>query len=195
MFDYVIVFLTVVAINTVPLLMPPTWLVLGFFYNSLPFDVFLLALTGAVASTTGRAILSHLGTYSRRFINKERKRDMDIVGRIAKKNPIKSFFVTLLFSLSPFPSNVYFLTVGMAKARSIPIFAGFFVGRLISYYLLIRASQVIFNSIEEIFVGKILQIIIIDVAGVVFMLLFIMIDWSLLLKKRKLKFVPFKLGK
>ena len=193
MFNYIFVFLAVLVINVVPLFMPPTWLVLAFFYRNFVFDALLLALVGALASTTGRVVLSQIGTYSRRFINRERKRDMDIVGKIAKKNPLKSFFVTFLFSLSPFPSNVYFLTVGLAKARNIPIFTGFFVGRLISYYILIRSAQIIFNSIGDIFSSKLVQIAVIDVIGVIFMLLFIMVDWSLLLEKRKLKFVPLKM--
>ena len=193
MFDYLIVFLTVVVLNIVPLFMPPTWIVLAFFYNNFAFDVLALAVTGAVASTIGRFVLSHFGTYFRRFTNKERKKDMDIVGKIAKQNPVKSFFVTFLFSLSPFPSNVYFLTVGLTKARTIPVFLGFFIGRLISYYILIRAAQVFFNRLEDIFASKFLQVFVIDVIALVFMLLFLMVDWSLLLKKRKLKFVPLKL--
>ena len=193
MIDYLIVFLTVIVVNVVPFLMPPTWLVLAFFYNNFIFDAGLLALTGAVASTSGRAMLSYLGTYFRRFAGRERKRDMELVGRIARQHPIKSFLFTLLFSLSPFPSNVYFLGVGLAKARNAAIFAGFFIGRLISYYLLIRTAQIIFNSLGDIFASKLLQVIVIDLAGIAAMLLFLMVDWSLLVKKRKLKFVPLKM--
>ena len=193
MLEYLVAFAIVVVLNVVPLLMPPTWLVLAFFYKNFMFDALLLALVGAVASTTGRAMLSYLGTYFRRFTNTERKRDMDIVGKAAKHHPIKSFLVTFLFSLSPFPSNVYFIGVGLAKARSVPIFTGFFTGRLISYYALIRAAQVLFNSIEEIIAGKLAQMLIIDAAGVIFMLIFLMIDWSLLMQKRRLKFVPLKM--
>lgn len=193
MLEYLIAFVTVLILNIVPFLMPPTWLVLAFFYNNFAFDVLTLAIVGAVASTTGRVVLSYIGTYFRRFTNKERRKDMDLVGKIAKQHPIKSFFVTFLFSLSPFPSNIYFLGVGFAKARSAAIFLGFFAGRLISYYALIRAAQIIFNSIEEIIAGKLAQVLIIDAAGIIFMLIFLMVDWSLLMQKRKLRFVPLKM--
>ena len=188
-----IVFLTAVVINVVPLFMPPTWLILAFFYKNFVIDALVLAVVGAIGSTTGRIMLSYLGTYFRRFASKERNKDMDIVGKMAKKNPIKSFFVTFLFSLSPFPSNVYFLTVGLAKARIIPIFAGFFAGRVISYYLLIQAAQALFSKIEDIFSSKLTQVLVIDLVGIAFMFLFIMVDWPLLLKKRKLRFIPLKL--
>ncbi len=193
MIEYLIAFATVIALNVIPFLMPPTWLVLAFFHNNFAFDAAALALVGAVASTIGRFALSHLGTYFRRFTNRERKRDMALVGKAAKQHPVKSFFVTLLFSLSPFPSNVYFIGVGLARARSAAIFAGFFIGRLISYYLLIRAAQVLFSSIEDIVASKLLQVLLIDIAGVVFMLIFLMVDWSLLMQKRKLRFVPLKM--
>ena len=194
MLNYLIVFLTVIAINIVPFLMPPTWLVLAFFYNNFVFDALLLAVIGAIASTCGRFILSYFGTFFRRFISKERKKDMDIVGRVAKQNPAKSFFVTLAYSLSPFPSNVYFLTVGLAKARAVPVFAGFFIGRLVSYYALIETSTIFFRSLDRLFSSKLLQIAVIDIAAVIFMLLFIMIDWSTMIEKRKLRFVPLKLS-
>src|SRR3990167_7193854 len=144
MIEYILAFFAVIIINVVPFLMPPTWLVLGFFYTNFTFDVTLLAVVGAIASTIGRFILSHLGTYSRRFAGNKSKKDMDIIGKIAKRHPVKSFFVTFLFSLSPFPS-------------------------------------------------KLLQVIVMDVAGIVFMLIFIMVDWSLLIQKRRLKLVPLKL--
>ncbi|HLD38927.1 MAG TPA: hypothetical protein VJB05_01280 [archaeon] len=193
MIEYILAFFAVIIINVVPFLMPPTWLVLGFFYTNFTFDVTLLAVVGAIASTIGRFILSHLGTYSRRFAGNKRKKDMDIIGKIAKRHPVKSFFVTFLFSLSPFPSNVYFITVGLARARIIPIFLGFFSGRLVSYYVLILTTRVIFNSINDVFSSKLLQVIVMDVAGIVFMLIFIMVDWSLLIQKRRLKLVPLKL--
>ncbi|MEK6887751.1 MAG: hypothetical protein AABX14_02280, partial [Candidatus Aenigmatarchaeota archaeon] len=74
MIEYILAFFAVIIINVVPFFMPPTWLVLGFFYTNFTFDVALLAFVGAVASTCGRFILSHLGTYFRRFSGKERKK-------------------------------------------------------------------------------------------------------------------------
>ncbi len=193
MLEYLIAFVTVIVLNVVPFLMPPTWLVLGFFYNTFPFDALALATIGAVCSTSGRVLLSHFSSYFRRFMHKERRKDMDLVGKKAKQHSGKSFLVTFLFSLSPFPSNVYFIGVGLARARHWPIFAGFFAGRLISYYLLIRAAQIIFSSIEEIFASRLAQVLVIDVAGIIFMLLFLMVDWSLLMEKRRLRIVPLEL--
>ena len=195
MIDYLTVFVTVVVINVVPFLMPPTWLVLGFFYKNFTFDPLTLALVGAVASTTGRFMLTYIGSFSRRFMGKQRKKDMDFIGRAAAVHPVKSFFVTLLMALSPFPSNVYFLGVGITKARRVAVFAGFFIGRLISYYVLIRVTGVFFTSISDMFADTLTQIIVIDAIGVVFMLLFIAVDWKTLIKERKLKFIPIRLRK
>jgi len=195
MIDYLTIFATVIVVNVVPFLMPPTWLVLGFFYNSFTFDPLMLAIVGAIASTTGRFMLTYIGSFSRRFMGKQRKKDMDFVGLEAREHPVKSFFVTLLFSLSPFPSNVYFLGVGFARARSAAIFAGFFTGRLISYYVLIRVTGVFFASIGEIFADKLTQIIVIDAIGIVFMFVFLAVDWKTLINERKLKFIPIRLRK
>ncbi len=193
MINYLTVFLAIVGINVVPFLMPPTWLVLAFFYHNYAFDILLLAVVGAIASTTGRAMLSYIGTFSRKAMNKRRRSDMDFVGAAAREHPVKSFLVTFVFSLSPFPSNVYFLGVGMAKARSAAIFTGFFLGRLISYYAMMLTSAFFFTRLEEIFADKLTQIIVIDLIGIVFMVIFMVVDWKTLVKEKRIKFIPLKL--
>jgi membrane protein YqaA with SNARE-associated domain len=189
MINYLIMFLAVIGINVIPFLMPPTWLVLAFFYHNYAFNILLLAAVGAIASTLGRIILSYIGTFSRKAMNKKRQKDMDFVGTAARTHPVKSFFVTFLFSLSPFPSNVYFLGVGMAKARSAAVFAGFFIGRLISYYVMMLTSAIFFTKLEEIFASKLTQIIVIDAIGIIFMAIFLIIDWKTLIKEKRLKFI------
>jgi hypothetical protein len=189
MIQYLIAFLTVVVINVVPMFMPPTWIVLTIFYNNGEFDPLLLAFVGAVASLTGRIMLTHMSIFSRRFISKARKKSLDTIKIIVDKNPVKSFFATLLFALSPFPSNVYFITLGLAKSRSVAVFAGFFIGRLISYYVLILTATIIFRQIRDIIAGTWEQLFFTNMAALVLMVLFVMIDWDAFIRKRKIKFI------
>ncbi len=193
MLNYIVVFFTVVVINVVPLLMPPTWIVLAFFREKFIFDPFFLALVGAAGSTIGRLLLTYLGTLSRRFIGRKRISNLDFIGKAVKKNPDKSFFVTFLFALSPFPSNVYFATLGLAKSRTVSVFAGFFTGRVISYYILILSAHIILQRFEDIFTGRLTQIVVIDAVAVISMIIFIMIDWESLVVRKRLKLIPLKI--
>jgi hypothetical protein len=195
MYNYLIVFLTVVGINLVPLFMPPTWLVLALFYVNFPSSIIVLALLGASASTIGRFGLTYVGTFFRRFMGTKEQKNMDYLGVGIRTHPVKSFFITLVYALSPLPSNVYFITLGLSRVRAIPIFLGFFFGRLISYSVLLFVSREIFRHLARMFTETWIQVAIIDVVGVIFMIIFISMDWHALMTKGKLKFMPLRLKK
>jgi len=192
MFSYLVVFATVVTINVIPVLMPPTWIVLASLHHAFGYDAFLLALVGAIASTTGRFLLTYIGTFFRRFANTKRKKSMDALAGVVNRHPVKSFGVTFLYALSPLPSNIYFATLGIAKSRPISVMAGFFLGRLISYYTLIVTSQMLFMRLDKIIESRLLQIAVVDIFGIIVMLIVVMIDWNALIRKKKLKILPIK---
>ncbi len=189
MLMYAAVFVFVALINLVPAFMPPTWIVLAVIYHSYSIDPLLLAIIGAIASSLGRFGLTHMSIFSRRFLGAPRKRSLDIIKKAVDKNPIKSFFVTFLFALSPIPSNVYFITLGFAKSRSAPVFLGFFFGRLISYFVLISTANILFKTIESIVTNTWEQLFFVDMAALILMVICIAIDWNALISKKKLKFI------
>jgi hypothetical protein len=190
MIMYGFAFLFVILINVIPAFMPPTWIILSIFYHGFPgYDPLLLALVGAIASSIGRYGLLHLSIFSRRFIGKPRKKSLDAVKKVVDKNPVKAFFVTFLFALSPIPSNIYFITLGLAKSTSKEVFAGFFCGRLVSYYVLIVTANMLFQKIEEVISGTFEQLFFVDMAALILMVLCIAIDWNALFTRKKLRFI------
>ena len=57
-FSYFGVFLILIGANAVPILMPPTWIILSSFYVFDPsLDPILLSIVGATGATIGRFIL------------------------------------------------------------------------------------------------------------------------------------------
>lgn len=195
MLEYLFVFVSVIGLNLLPLFGPPTWMILALFYVNAPFDPFLLALVGAIASCIGRYLITYLGTYFERFFNKKRRADMHFVGRKIKGSPAKSFLATFGLSLSPISSSVYFIAVGLVEARTIPIFLGFFVGRLASYYVLILTAQAVFDSLAGIVADRFIQVVAMDGICLVFVVFFVMVDWRTVIEKRKLKFIPIRIRK
>ena len=79
--SYIGIFVVLIGINAAPLLMPPTWIVLSSFYALDPaLDPIVLALVGATGATIGRFILKRISGLFRRFVGKEQKSNLDIIG-------------------------------------------------------------------------------------------------------------------
>jgi uncharacterized membrane protein YdjX (TVP38/TMEM64 family) len=152
MADYVQLALTVFAINVIPAFMPPTWVVLALAkVNDPSFDPLTLTLVGAFSSTLGRGALTLLSTFFRRFFSKELALHADKIREFFAKKGAQLFAGTFAYSLSPFPSNLIFIANGLTEVDWKPVFSGFFLGRLVSYFALIFFAGHIFGLLNSYF--------------------------------------------
>lgn len=192
--SYFGIFLLLVGINTAPILMPPTWMVLSSFYAlDVSLDPFLLALVGATGATIGRFFLKRASGFFRRFVGKEQKSNLDIIGDYLNRKRFGYAFASFLFAATPLPSNMLFVAYGMMRAKSIGLYLGFWLGRLISYYIMITISGVVLTPFLELFEDRYIGILLADGIGIAAVILFTSINWALLITQRKLKFVKPKL--
>ena len=195
-YSYLGIFLLLIGINAAPILMPPTWIVLSsFFALDSSLDPLLLALVGATGATIGRLILKNLSSFFRRFVGKEQKSNLDTIGNFLNRKKFGYVLTSFLFAATPLPSNMLFVAYGMMKAKSIGLYFGFWVGRLMSYYIMITISSVVLTPFLELFEDKIIGILVADIVGVGVVVVFTCINWQALLLERKLQFVRPKLLK
>jgi len=195
-YSYFGIFLLLIGINAAPILMPPTWIVLSsFFALDSSLDPLLLALVGATGATIGRLILKNLSGFFRRFVGKEQKSNLDAIGNFLNHKKFGYVLTSFLFAATPLPSNMLFVAYGMMRAKSIGLYFGFWVGRLLSYYIMITISSVVLTPFLELFEDKIIGILVADVVGIGVVVVFTCINWQILLLERKLQFVRPKLWK
>lgn len=189
------IFILLVTINAMPILMPPSWIVLSSFYatDQNINNIFVLVLVGATGSLIGRIILFQISSYFRIFLGKERTSNLDNLHEFFKVKKYGYFFASFLYALSPLPSNIMFITYGIMKSHSLGIFLGFWAGRVISYYVLISTSSIVLKPLMEIFSSRLLEILVIDIAGILSIVVFTSINWMKLIKERKFEFVRPKL--
>jgi len=182
LFEWLVVFL----INLIPAFMPPTWMTLSFFYITSPQNIFLLVFIGVTASTVGRFGLAKIsGKFTTKFASKKKKKQMHLLQKNLEGKPIQKFIFTLIFALSPLPSNALFIAVGATKTRLREVIAGFFVGRTISYLFLVFTTEKIFSSFGMTASGNVtLWTIMIEVIGVIAIIAFFLFDWEKLLGKK-----------
>ena len=195
-YSYFGIFLLLIGINAAPILMPPTWIVLSsFFALDSSLDPLLLALVGATGATIGRLILKNLSGFFRRFVGKEQKSNLDAIGNFLNRKKFGYVLTSFLFAATPLPSNMLFVAYGMMRAKSIGLYFGFWLGRVLSYYIMITISSVILTPFLELFEDKIIGILVADVVGIGAVVIFTCINWQILLLERKLQFVRPKLWK
>jgi hypothetical protein len=192
--SYIGILILLIALNTAPLLMPPTWIVLSSFYAlDSTLDPILLATVGATGATIGRFFLKRISGLFRRFVGKEQKSNLDVIGDYLNRKRYGYILASFLFAATPLPSNMLFIAYGLMRAKSLGLYIGFWFGRVISYYIMISVSEVVLTPFLELFENRVVGILLADGIGVGVVVLFASINWSLLITQRKFKLVKPKL--
>jgi len=192
--SYFGIFLVLIGVNASPILMPPSWIILTSFYLLDPnLNIILLSIVGATGATIGRFFLKKISGLFRKFIGEEQKSNLDIIGDYLNRKKFGFLIASFLFGATPLPSNMLFITYGLMRVKSVGIYIGFWFGRVLSYIIMIYFGNAVLKPFIEIFEDRLTGILLVDLAGIVVIIFFASINWSLLITKRKLKFVKPKL--
>ena len=192
--SYIGIFLLLIGVNAAPILMPPSWIILASFYAlDTQLDPIILAIVGATGATIGRFILKQISGFFRKFVGKEQKSNLDVIGNYLNRKRFGYPIASFLFAATPLPSNMLFVAYGLMRAKSIGLYIGFWFGRLISYYIMISISEIVLTPFLDLFENRITGILIADGIGIGVVILFMSINWTLLLTERKFKLVKPKL--
>ena len=186
-FSYAGILFLLIGLNTAPLLMPPTWIVLSSFYALDPtLDPLSLALVGATGATIGRFFLKSMSRFFRGLVGKEQKSNLDAIGEFLNRKRFGYIITSFLFAATPLPSNMLFVAYGMMRAKSIGLYVGFWIGRVLSYYVMITISKAVLTPFLALFEDRYIGILVADGLGIGVVILFTCIDWKILLLERKL---------
>lgn len=189
-YTYLFVFLVIFVLSIIPILTPPTWMVVVSAYSlNDQLNPYLLAAIGATAAIAGRLILLEISTLGRKTINDHRKNSLEGLKKYLKKTRYGYLFGTLLFALAPLPSNMLFISYGLMNVKSMSIIIGFWIGRFVTYILMITLSKYFVDYFDQILNSDIQSVIIIDIIGVIMTLFVLFIDWNILFAERRLVFI------
>ncbi|MBM3896609.1 MAG: hypothetical protein FJ360_02550 [Thaumarchaeota archaeon] len=192
--SYFGIFFLLIGINAVPILMIPTWMVLASFHAlDASFDPLVLALVGATGATIGRVFLKRYSSLFRRFIGKEQQSNLDVIGNFLNKKRFGYLIASFVFAATPLPDNFLFVAYGLMKAKSFGLYLGFWLGRVISYYIMISISDVVLVPFLQLFEEEYIGILLADGIGIGSVIFFTCINWTLLITKRKFKLIKPKL--
>ena len=189
-YSYLFSALIIFLLSVIPILTPPTWMVVVAAYMINPsLDPIVLSILGASAAIGGRLVLFQFSSFGRKYINETRKNSLDKLKKYLEKTKYGYFLGTMIFALTPLPSNMLFISYGIMKAKSIGIIIGFWIGRFIVYFMMINLSKYLYKSFSELFKNDITFIILVDIAGIAMTLLVIFVNWDILISQHKLVFI------
>jgi hypothetical protein len=184
-FGYLGVFILVFLLNLAPGFVPPTWIVLLLFYLINPsFNILLLAIVGAIASTSGRFCLLQLSKKGKILLSKKEKEEMKLLKQKLKGIKNFGFISSLIVALTPVPSNAYFIMLGLIDYSTIGVFSGFFIGRLITYFLPLFLLKTSIHLLKKMFFEEWVFHLVLDSIGIISIFIFILIDWKKILKQK-----------
>ncbi|MGZ5547979.1 MAG: hypothetical protein ACXWFZ_08510 [Nitrososphaeraceae archaeon] len=189
-YTYPFVFFIIFVLSVIPILTPPTWIVVVSAYSlNDQLNPFLLSIIGATAAIAGRLLLLQLSTFGRKTINDQRKSSLEKLRKYLEKTRYGYFIGTLLFALLPLPSNMLFISYGLINAKSLSIIVGFWLGRFLVYIMMIYVSYYFFNSFKEMLNSDIQTLILMNIVGILMTLFMLLIDWNILFSEHKLSFI------
>lgn len=182
---YILLAVLIFSINIIPAFMPPTWMVLAFFYITFDLSFFPTIIIGALMATLGRIALSYMARdYFRPLLSKKSRLNYSALGKLLNKN--RKLTIPLIFSFAflPIPSNQIYIAVGLSKAN-INLFAlSFCIGRIISDSFWVALAHRLNKSLSSIFILHIHNIntLIIELLGFAVLYGISIIPWNKILK-------------
>ncbi len=189
-YTYLFVFFFIFILSIIPILTPPTWIVVVSAYSlNDQLNPFLLSGIGATAAVTGRLILLQLSTIGRKAINDHRKSSLEKLRKYLEKTKYGYLIGTLLFALLPLPSSMLFISYGLMNAKSVGIVVGFWIGRFVAYIIMINLFKYFVDYFKKILNSDIQSLLIIDIIGIIMTLFILLIDWNILFSEHKLVFI------
>ncbi|MCW3088037.1 MAG: hypothetical protein JWQ78_1423 [Sediminibacterium sp.] len=130
---YLLVFLSTLAVDVVPVPLPPAAVVMIFLQIQFHLPVWPVIFVGVAGSIAGRYILTmYIPFVSSRIFKKEKNEQVQFLGNRMKSQGWKSQLFILLYSLLPIPTTPLFIAAGMGKIRPWFIIPPFFIGKCIS---------------------------------------------------------------
>lgn len=182
---YLTLTVLIFAINVIPVFMPPTWIILAFFYARYHLSIIPTVIVGAGAATIGRIVLAQLARmYGRSIVPKKFLTNYEALGVLIERHQTISIPLMFAYAFFPISSNVVYIVAGLSNISIRVIALSFFIGRLISYSFWITAAHLASKSLDMLLIRHFSKsrTLVAEVIGVGIILLIGSLNWRKILK-------------
>jgi membrane protein DedA with SNARE-associated domain len=196
MWYYILVFLSALLVDIIPFAGPPAWTVMVLLQTVYDLDIFAVLIYGVTGSTVGRYLYSlYIPYLSERILKKQKNDDIQYIGMKLGENSWKIQVFVFLYTLMPLPSTPLFTAAGIARIKPLHVLPAFFAGKFIIDAVMVLTGDYAAKNVAAFSEGLFSwQSISGTLTGVILVLVFLFIDWRMLLQYRKFK-VKFNIWK
>ena len=149
---YLLLLVVAFAINAVPAFMPPTWMVVSFFYLHYHLAFLPTVALGVVGSTCGRIVLALMArSWLRPYLPAKFYKNYAYLGRYLGQNRKLTVPLVLSYAFMPISSNSLFIMAGLANIDLKLLILSFIVGKICSYSFWTTATYQLAGSLGFLF--------------------------------------------
>jgi membrane protein YqaA with SNARE-associated domain len=193
---YWYVFFACVAVDVVPLPLPPAFVVMVYLQIHYHLNVWMVISIGVAGSVIGRYILTlYIPKIAHRLFNPAKNEDVQFLGRKLKEKSWKSQLAILSYSLLPLPTTPLFIAGGMAKMKPYLIIPAFMIGKFTSDTVAVFMGKYAAENASSVIDGIIsVKSAIGLLFGILLLFAFLFIDWRSWVQEKKFR-INFKIWK
>ncbi len=186
---YLIVFLTGLLIDLIPVFGPPTWVFFVVLMIKFNLNVFGVIAAGVAGSAAGRLILTtYIHKVSWRLISRREEGNLEYIGKKLGKSYWEDFAFVFVYCLTPLSTAALFTAAGIAEVKPRLLLPPYILGRLAGYGSLLYACHAAATDIDKLLHGIVSwKSAVVAAAGLGFILATFLIDWKALLHKKRLR--------
>lgn len=185
-FYYLLTSVVVTIINTIPVFMPETWVVLSFFYIQYDLSFPLVILIGTLFSTVGRILLALLTRkYLYKVIPKKLLANYHDLGILFSPQQRSTFSSLLAFTFIPLPESQVFMAAGLANVSLRLLAIASILRSVIVYSFWVKSSSIAIGSLQGLFSGHGQAItVVINLLSFGLLIAIGIVPWGKLVKKK-----------
>jgi membrane protein DedA with SNARE-associated domain len=190
MWPYLVVFLSALAVDVIPLIAPPAWTVAVFLLVKFHLNPLLVLPLCVSGSTLGRYLMSlYIPRFAGLFIKRHKTDELKFLGKKLSQTLWQSWLFVFIYSVTPLSTTALFTAAGVAKVKPSRMLPPFFCGKFLSDALMIFTGLYATANFTKLVEGSYSQKGIVTlVLGCVVIAGFLFLDWRALLQRKKFTF-------
>ena len=193
---YLAVFLCAFAVDLIPVIAPPAWMLMVFFLVKFHLNPWVVLVAGVSGSTLGKYIFSlYVPKITNQLIKRHKREELEFMGKKLGQKLWQSWLFVFVSSLTPLSTTALFTAAALAKVKAGRMLPPFFAGKFVTDAVLIFTGRYAVRNLTGLVQGAFsAKGILIIVATLVVTGGFLFVDWRALLEKKQFKF-NFKIWK
>jgi membrane protein YqaA with SNARE-associated domain len=187
---YLVVFLSALAVDLIPLFAPPAWTVAVFLLVKFHLNPWLVLPLCASGSTLGRYLMSlYIPRFADLFIKQHKTDELEFLGKKLSQSLWQSWLFVFIYSVTPLSTTALFTAAGVAKVKPSRTLPPFFCGKFLSDAVMIFTGLYAAANFKDLVHGSVSpKAIVTLVVGFVVIGGFLFLDWRALLQRKKFTF-------